>query len=61
MTILEHEPNPLEKAYKILATDIDIQVLKHAKQGWFNSPMANELSEERKSRFFSHSEGTYNG
>ena len=52
MTILEYAPNPPEKAYKILATDIDATVLRHAKQGRYSSSMTNELSENRKNAFF---------
>ncbi|HEY8508670.1 MAG TPA: protein-glutamate O-methyltransferase [Steroidobacteraceae bacterium] len=52
MTVLEAVPDIHRWDIKILATDLDSQVLEHARKGFYSAERVRMLSEERKLRFF---------
>ena len=61
MTILENVPDASHWDIKILATDLDTNVLAHATAGVYDLERINGISDARKRRWFQRGQGKHSG
>jgi len=61
MTLLEQVPDAAKWDIKILATDLDTNVLAHAQAGIYDAERVRSLPDSRKKRWFKRGSGTNSG
>ncbi len=59
MIVLERFPEAARYDFRILATDIDPEMIARAKQGEYDGPALRDLSENRRTKFFTEIGGRF--